>query len=294
MLSPARPPFPSVSGGLLALGGVRERWSSPRRCRLGPRVSRLGFPVDAGEAVAAASRRNKSSRSLPRPIGASLRRRWRGRGGGTPSVECVSWSGAPSVGVRGRRFIAFQVWSLMPLFCLDVELSVRVLGGGWPDLASSSLGDGGRRSEAQIRESVMLGRRPGRWFIADGFILLFGTGVYFDSIASQRATGLLRLMVDLDGFSGGDDQRRGGRFQKDHEETMTLLSPITSQSSSRRPSPDFAVAGRCAVIASGKFHLQTLSCILCTALATFRSVNIAEIWFRRSLWMNTTGKTMHQ
>jgi hypothetical protein len=49
----------------------------------------------------------------------------------------------------------------------------------------------------------MLGRRPGRCFIADGFILFLGMGVYFDSIASQWAMGLLRLMVDFVCFSGG-------------------------------------------------------------------------------------------
>jgi hypothetical protein len=63
------------------------------------------------------------------------------------------------------------------------------------------------------------GARPGRCFIADGFILFLGMGVYFDSIASQWATGLLRLMVDFVCFSGGGRWRRGGRFQKEHEET---------------------------------------------------------------------------
>jgi hypothetical protein len=35
----------------------------------------------------------------------------------------------------------------------------------------------------------MLGRGPGRWVIADGFIPFFVTGVYFDSVSSQRTTG---------------------------------------------------------------------------------------------------------
>jgi hypothetical protein len=76
---------------------------------------------------------------------------------------------------------------LLPFFCLDVELSVWDLVVGRPDLALFFLDDSGRRSQAQIQESEVLGRSPGRWVIADGFILFFGTGVYFDSFSSQRA-----------------------------------------------------------------------------------------------------------
>jgi len=56
------------------------------------------------------------------------------------------------------------------------------------DLALFFLDGGGCRSRAQIWESEVLGRNPGRWVIVDGFILFFGTGVYFDSFSSQRAT----------------------------------------------------------------------------------------------------------
>jgi len=70
---------------------------------------------------------------------------------------------------------------LLPFFCLDVELSVWVLIVGRPDLALFFLDGGGCRSRARIWESEVLGRGPGRWVIADGFILFFGTGVYFDS-----------------------------------------------------------------------------------------------------------------
>jgi hypothetical protein len=129
--------------------------------------------------------------------------------------------GAFSVGVRGRRCFIFLVRSPQPLFCFDAELSVWDLVVGWPDPTSSSTGDGDFRSDARIRGSEMLGRRPGRCFIADGFILFLGMGVYFDSIASQWATGLLRLMVDFVCFSGGGRWRRGGRLQKEHEETRS-------------------------------------------------------------------------
>ena len=80
-----------------------------------------------------------------------------------------------------------------------------------PDLALFFLDGGGCQSRAQIWESEVLGRSPGRWVIADGFILFFGMGVYFDSFSSQRATGLLRLKVVLAVFFGGGGRRRGRR-----------------------------------------------------------------------------------
>ena len=87
VLPPARSPFPSASGGRWVFGCEGERWLSFGRCRLDTSSSRVWFP-------AAASRRRRrhrlgitSSRSLPRPVGAPLRRRRRDRGGGAPCVE---------------------------------------------------------------------------------------------------------------------------------------------------------------------------------------------------------------
>jgi hypothetical protein len=107
VLPPVRLPFPSASGGLLALGCGWERWLSVRRYRLGPRVSRVWFPGDVGKAMAAMSWRNKSSRTLPHPVGAPLWRRQRVRGGGIPCGDLC-------LGVVGRRRIDRKV-RLLPL-----------------------------------------------------------------------------------------------------------------------------------------------------------------------------------
>jgi hypothetical protein len=58
---------------------------------LGPSLSRVWCPSadDDATAAAAAARRDKSSRTLPRPNGAPLRRQRRVRGGGAPMVELV-------------------------------------------------------------------------------------------------------------------------------------------------------------------------------------------------------------
>jgi hypothetical protein len=66
--------------------------------------------------------------------------------------------------------------------------SVGDVVGGWPNLAQSSLGGGGRRWRVKIRELEMLGCGPGRWATADGFI-------NFDSAQSLCAMGPLLLVV---------------------------------------------------------------------------------------------------
>jgi len=126
-------PFPSVSGGPLALGAVGERWSSSRRCRLGPRVSRSRFP-------AAASRRRRrrqfgirSSRARPRLDGAPLRRRRCARGGGVRFCRPVYRS---SIWVR-LFFVVFvrrRIWRLGSR--MQRWLSVLRLDGVWIELDS--------------------------------------------------------------------------------------------------------------------------------------------------------------
>jgi hypothetical protein len=62
---------------------------------------------------------------------------------------------------------------------------------------------------------------------ADGFIPFFVTGVYFDSISSQRVTGHLQFMVVLGFFFGGGSRRRGSRvwtFQEDPRAIVVIFS----------------------------------------------------------------------
>jgi hypothetical protein len=59
---------------------------------------------------------------------------------------------------------------------------VGVVVVGWPDLTQSSLGGGGGWWHAQELEK--LGRGPGRWVIANGFIPFPMTDLYFDSFQS--------------------------------------------------------------------------------------------------------------
>jgi hypothetical protein len=85
------------------------------------------------------------------------------------------------LGVQGRCIIIFQVMLLLAFFLNDALRSVGFVVGGWPDLAQSPLGGGGCRRRVQIWELEELGRGPGRWVTADGFIVSLGMGVYFDS-----------------------------------------------------------------------------------------------------------------
>jgi len=106
---------------------------------------------------------------------------------------------------------------LLAFFCKDAELSVGVVVAGRPNLAQSLLGGGGRWWRAQIRELEKLGRGPGRWVIADGFIPFPMTGVYFDSFQSQCAMGLFQLMVVFGFFFDGGGRRQRGRSRMAHE-----------------------------------------------------------------------------
>ena len=97
VLQPARSPFPSASasGGLRALGCVRERRLSVRRCRLGTTCSRFWFPP-AARLQRRRLRGIRSSPVRPRSVGALLRRRRRACGGRSPCVGDLyrSWSAA--------------------------------------------------------------------------------------------------------------------------------------------------------------------------------------------------------
>lgn len=61
------------------------------------------------------------------------------------------------------------------------------------DQARATLGGGGRLRRVQVQERKSLGRGPSRRAVADGFILSFGAGVYFDSNQRHSAMGLFQL-----------------------------------------------------------------------------------------------------
>ena len=78
----------------------------------------------------------------------------------------------------------------MSVFCLkEAEQAVGLVECWWWDQARASLDGGGcrRRVLALVRKS--LGRRPGRWVNADGFIPSPATGVYFDSFKASARWG---------------------------------------------------------------------------------------------------------
>ena len=100
----------------------------------------------------------------------------------------------------------------MSVFCLkEAEQAVGLVECWWWDQARASLDGGGcrRRVLALVRKS--LGRRPGRWVNADGFIPSPATGVYFDSFkASVRwgsSSSWFRLWFSSSAVAGGDDFR---------------------------------------------------------------------------------------
>ena len=69
VLPPARARFLFASGGPRGLGCGGNLRFLDRRCRVGPRLARLGFPGGVGEAAAAAQPWNKSLRPHPRFVG---------------------------------------------------------------------------------------------------------------------------------------------------------------------------------------------------------------------------------
>jgi hypothetical protein len=116
-----------------------------------------------------------------------------------------------------------QVMLLLAHFCLDAALFVGVVVVGWPDLPPSSLGGGGCRWRAQIWELDKLGRGPGRWAIAVGFIPSSRWVSTSTPSQSLCAMGLLQLTAVIFFLFGGDGRRRGGRPQRNHEGSRGII-----------------------------------------------------------------------
>ena len=169
---------------------------------------RLAFVGVVGEAEAATVSSNKVSRAFPRLDGVSLRRRQRARGDGALDVEPWQWSPRSAA----RRLC--QVIVLLSLFWLDVGRCLVDVVVGRPNRAPFSLGGDFYQLRAQIWELEPLGRCPGCWRIAVGFIPFFVTGVYFGSFQSMRA----------DVFSSGwrSASSRGSRRRMAHEESRGI------------------------------------------------------------------------
>lgn len=174
----------------------------------GARVSREGVPPrlafsgDVGKAMVSAAQGNNVSRPLPRPGGVPLRRQWRGRGDLYRSPGLA----LPRPG---------QVMLVLAFLSKGAKQGIGVADRGRLDLGRSSRGGASRRRRAQVQELVGLGRVPGRWTTAEGFI-------FFDSFQSQCAMGLLQLMVVFVFFVGGGGRRRGGRSLVDLEGSRGL------------------------------------------------------------------------
>ncbi|CAN6331998.1 unnamed protein product [Urochloa humidicola] len=111
--------------------------------------------------------------------------------------------GSFCLGVRAWIFVACQVRWFLPFCFKDAGCAVGDVVGGRLDPARFPLGDAGRRRRGRIQELDGLGRGPGRWATADGFISSSGTGVYFGSFQSQRAMELAQFTVALGVFLGG-------------------------------------------------------------------------------------------
>ena len=110
-------------------------------------------------------------------------------------------------GVRAWIFVALLVMLLLPFWFKGAGCAAGVVDGGRLGLSRSSLSGGLRRWRAQIQEWDGLGRGPGRWATADGFISSLVTSVYFGSFQSLWAMGLVLLKVMPGVFFFGGSQR---------------------------------------------------------------------------------------
>jgi hypothetical protein len=125
-------------------------------CRLGCSLSRVSCPSGVGGSAAAASRWNKSSWALPRPVGAPLRHRWRAHGGGSPCLE-------PLYKSRSAAVHRPWWWRPEPVMCLeDVEVAAGAVDARRTDRARCSRGGGFRRRRAWIQGRGSLGCGPDR------------------------------------------------------------------------------------------------------------------------------------
>ena len=123
MLPPARARFLCASGGPRGLGCGGDLCFLDRRCRVGPRLARLGFPGGDGEAAAAAQPWNKSLRPHPRFVGV------------------YSGAGERSVGEElARSGVSARVVSTLDLCCSCVGVlpAVLQLGTDWSSPGSCS------------------------------------------------------------------------------------------------------------------------------------------------------------
>ncbi|CAO2145787.1 unnamed protein product [Urochloa humidicola] len=141
--------------------------------------------------MATTAQGNNLSRPLPRPGGAPLRRQRRGRGDLYRNLRLAV-----------RRLP--QVMLLLAFLVMGAEVAVGDVVCDRLDLACIFLDGGGRHRRGQFQELESLGRGPGRWATADGFI-------YFDSNQSLSAMGLVQLAGRLIFLLNGDGRRWEGR-----------------------------------------------------------------------------------
>ena len=142
-------------------GGLDRRFS--------PKLSRFGFPGDGAETAAATSHQNKSSWTVPRLVGVSLRRRRRGHGGGASRVMPLyrSLSTGPPVFV-----------------CQGAVTASGVLDDRWVDRVRLPCGGACRRRRISIQDRGCLGRGPGRRTTSGGSISSVATSVFCGSSQS--------------------------------------------------------------------------------------------------------------
>ena len=156
MLPPARAQFHFASGGRRGLGCGEDLCSLDRRCRVGPRLARFGFPGDDVEAVAAVQPCNKSLQPCPRFIGVHS-----GTGEGSVGVE-----------LAGSGVLARVVYSLdLGSSCVGVLPAALQPGMDWSSPVSCS--------------GIAVGFVVARW--VECFLLFIGKG---SSSTASRARGV--------------------------------------------------------------------------------------------------------